>query len=111
MADTAKPTRVQEQTQLDDLVEMLRRNAGELRDLGVTSLAIFGSQARGDARSDSDLDVLIDYANSPPFTLYSVARVTRRLSEITRRKAHVSMRNGFKPKALAAIEKHAVSVF
>jgi len=32
----------------------------ELRSRGVTSLSIFGSRARGDFRSDSDIDVLID---------------------------------------------------
>lgn len=34
----------------------------ELRRLGVRRLALFGSVARGDARSDSDIDVLLEFA-------------------------------------------------
>ena len=34
---------------------------------GITSLAIFGSRSRGDARQDSDLDVLIETATHHPF--------------------------------------------
>ena len=45
----------------DELVAALRRHGAELQRLGVTSLSIFGSPARGDHRPDSDLDILIDY--------------------------------------------------
>lgn len=43
----------------DEIIAKLREAAPALRAEGVTSLAIFGSRSRGDAREDSDLDVLV----------------------------------------------------
>jgi predicted nucleotidyltransferase len=37
------------------------------QEFGVKRLAIFGSVARNDARPDSDLDVLVDFADRPDF--------------------------------------------
>ena len=43
----------------DEIVKRLRAEGGKLRDLHVKSLALFGSVARGQARPDSDVDVLV----------------------------------------------------
>lgn len=44
----------------DEIIAKLKETAPALRAEGVAKLSIFGSRARGDARDDSDLDVLID---------------------------------------------------
>ena len=41
-----------------EITQALQRTAPALRAYGVEHLAIFGSRARGDAKPDSDLDVL-----------------------------------------------------
>ncbi len=94
----------------DALLAHLRSHAGEVRQLGVVSLAIFGSRARGDQHEDSDLDILIDYDAERPFTLYDLVRVERLLERITGLDVHVSTRDGFRPQGLQRVLKDAVSV-
>jgi uncharacterized protein len=43
------------------LIDLLRKCDAALRANGATGLFIFGSRARGTQRSDSDLDLFIDY--------------------------------------------------
>lgn len=45
----------EEQKTLDQLAQMLRRDYGSV----VADIRLFGSKARGDVTSDSDLDVLV----------------------------------------------------
>ena len=47
--------------QLDEAQRILRENRARLEELGVCRLRIFGSTARGEATSDSDVDVLVDF--------------------------------------------------
>ena len=42
------------------ILETLRTESDAFRRFGVTRLAVFGSAARGQLRSDSDLDFLVD---------------------------------------------------
>ena len=57
----------------DELVRRLRALEPQLRACGVTSLAMFGSRARGDARPDSDLDLLIEVEDDAKFSLFDLA--------------------------------------
>ena len=45
----------------EDIMNLLRENRGELERLGVQRLALFGSRAREDAQSKSDLDFLVEF--------------------------------------------------
>ena len=44
----------------EDILAKLRENEAALRARGVAHAALFGSRARGDARSDSDTDIMIE---------------------------------------------------
>jgi len=43
-------------------VERLRASESEIRALGVERLALFGSVLRGNARPDSDVDLLVQFS-------------------------------------------------
>jgi predicted nucleotidyltransferase len=45
----------------EDIMNLLRENRGELELSGVQRLALFGSRAREDAQSKSDLDFLVEF--------------------------------------------------
>jgi predicted nucleotidyltransferase len=52
------------------VIQMLGRESGILRDrFGVKSLGLFGSLARGEASSRSDIDILVEF-DTPSFDHY-----------------------------------------
>ena len=61
--------------------EAIKRHKVELRRHGVKSLAVFGSVARGEAKADSDLDVLVEF--NRPVGLFEFIRLKYLLEELT----------------------------
>ena len=45
-----------------DIFNLLQRHRDRIKNLGVTRLGLFGSFARGEAESDSDIDFLVEFA-------------------------------------------------
>lgn len=52
---------------MHDLLPTIRSLSGDLRSLGVRSLWLFGSAARGDADAH-DLDLLVEFQSPPTLT-------------------------------------------
>jgi len=48
-------------TSREQIADRLAVHGSEIRALGVRSLRVFGSFARGEQRSDSDVDLLVDF--------------------------------------------------
>lgn len=59
----------------DEILAGLKRLEPALRAKGVTHLAIFGSRSRGDARENSDLDVLVEIDPQAKFSLLDLVGV------------------------------------
>lgn len=89
--------------------EVQRRLGGaqaELASLGVRTLDLFGSVARGEARSASDVDLLVDFDR--PIGLFHFFRVQRRLEEILGCQVDLVMREAVKPQLRDRIFSEAV---
>jgi predicted nucleotidyltransferase len=52
------------------LINFLRENLTIIKSYGVTSLALFGSFARDEAKSTSDLDLLVEFQGKVTFDQY-----------------------------------------
>jgi uncharacterized protein len=48
-------------TNRGEVIERCRKAEAEIRVLGVRRIALFGSMARGEARADSDVDLLVEF--------------------------------------------------
>ncbi len=92
------------------IVAALKNHAADIQQLGVISLELFGSRARGNERSDSDLDVLIAYDPRQKFSLYDLVSVEHFIEDLTGLSVHVSTRDGFRPDKLDRVIRDAVKV-
>lgn len=69
--------------QREAVLQELQRHFPELRDrYGVEHISLFGSVARNEARPDSDIDVLVEFAPDAHVGLFGFVRLRRRLEEI-----------------------------
>ncbi len=96
---------------IDDVISILKSHEGFFREQGVTRLAVFGSMARGDARPDSDVDLVIDLDPDAKFSLLDLVHVKNETSDVLGCKVDVVLRRSVKPRLLGAIERDGVDVF
>jgi predicted nucleotidyltransferase len=52
------------------VITRIRKNRAQLEKLGVKSLSLFGSVARGEERKNSDVDILVDFKGKATFDRY-----------------------------------------
>jgi uncharacterized protein len=88
-------------TTLDHVLSLIRSRRDELKDLGVSSVGVFGSVARGDDRPDSDVDVLIEFGR--PADLFDLVRVKMLLESILNRRVDVVTPGAIRPQHRDAI--------
>ena len=97
--------------QLAEVLRSLREREVDLRGKGVSSLWIFGSVARGDARPDSDIDLLIDFAPEAEPSLLTLSGLQLDLADALGRPVDLGERRALKPHVAEAAERDMVRVF
>lgn len=96
---------------LETIIAKLREMAPAIRAEGVTRLAVFGSRAHGDARPESDLDMLVDateHGETPAFDLFKVIHLIEDAISITTR---ITVRKLLKQRIVERIADDVVEVF
>ncbi|HMA91088.1 MAG TPA: nucleotidyltransferase family protein, partial [Polyangiaceae bacterium] len=80
---------------LESLTERLRN------EFDVAALHVFGSVARNEARADSDLDVLVDFAGAPTFARFMDLKFL--LEDELQMRVDLVTRNALRPPVKARI--------
>jgi uncharacterized protein len=97
--------------QVDNIHAELKALEKPLRERGLAALALFGSTARGTARPDSDVDVLVDVAPDVRFSLVDLVSVKDFLEDRLGRTVDVVTREGLDPAIRDRVIREARAVF
>jgi uncharacterized protein len=92
----------------DTILKLLRDHQAELARLGVESLALFGSLARGQAGPDSDIDLLVEF--NRPVGFFAFLDVQFYLEKLLGRKVDLVTRDALRPSMRKQILSEAVNV-
>jgi hypothetical protein len=106
---TAKEKRTTIDFAMNEREAVLTKLAGHRTDLtrlGVRSLALFGSTARGEARVDSDVDLLVDFAR--PVGLFGFLEVKSYLEHLLGRPVDLVTASALRPEYRDTVLREAV---
>ena len=91
------------------ILDRLKAEAPSLRaKYGVTSLAVFGSMARGDDREGSDVDVLVTFEGKATFDNFMGLKLD--LEDLFGRSVDLLTPNSLRPEMRAKIDREAILV-
>ncbi|MCA0252517.1 MAG: nucleotidyltransferase domain-containing protein [Actinobacteria bacterium] len=94
----------------DQLKQRILAMRPDLRARGVSHMALFGSRARGDARQDSDVDLMIE-VDDPGFSLIDLVGIQQDLSEEIGLPVQITMRRSLSERLAEAIRNETVELF
>jgi len=94
-----------------DAIDKLKAHADAIRAMGATALYLFGSTARDGAKSQSDLDLFVDYDAHSRFNAFDLVSIKLFLEKELALPIDVTTRDGLHPMLKADIERAAIRVF
>jgi uncharacterized protein len=94
-----------------EAIRKLKAHAGAIKALGATSLYLFGSTARNEAKTKSDLDLFVDYDPNGKFNAFDLVDIKLLLESELGMEVDVTTRDSLHPMLRADIERSAVRVF
>lgn len=90
------------------LINFLRENLTIIKSYGVTSLALFGSFARDEAKTSSDLDLLVEFQGKVTFDQYMDLKFF--LEDNLGLSVDLVTKKMLKPQIINSVEKDAIYV-
>jgi predicted nucleotidyltransferase len=96
---------------LEDALQTLRAHRAELEGMGVMHAGVFGSVARGEEGSKSDLDVVVELDDDKVRTIYDFAGVWRAIFDLFPVSVDVVERDVLKDAMKKRVEADLVNAF
>src|SRR5437667_12691677 len=94
-----------------EALAILLKHRDALQARGVRHAALFGSVARGEARPDSDLDILIELDPSAELDVFAYVGLRRYIAELFTGPVDVVDRDALKPHVRPPAESDAIYAF
>jgi hypothetical protein len=94
--------------QRDEVLTILAQHQDSLKRFGVKSIAIFGSVARNEAKSDSDVDILVEFEGLVTFDRYMDLKFY--LEDHLGTQVDLVSRRALRPQIRLSIEQEAIPV-
>ena len=94
-----------------EALETLRRSEQALRGRGVKHAALFGSVARGENRSDSDIDIMVEFDPDARITVFDYVELKEYIAGLFDQPVDVVSSEGFKPYIRPAAMADAIYAF
>ena len=92
----------------DEALRILREHTAKLHGMGIRSLSLFGSVARDEAGPESDVDVLVEFAEPETFATYMDAKLY--LEDLFGRRVDLVTQSGLRERIWPYVERERIRV-
>jgi len=90
------------------IIDLIAQHRLDLSKLGVRSLALFGSVARGEAGPNSDIDILVNFQGSVTFDQYMETKFL--LEDLLGCRVDLVIEQALRPQVRPFVEEDAIYV-
>ncbi|MCX8027835.1 MAG: nucleotidyltransferase family protein [Thermodesulfovibrionales bacterium] len=94
---------------LDDIKKILLKHKSEIQEkYGVKKIGIFGSFVRGQQRRQSDIDILVEYFETPD--IFLMIDLEDHLTKILKKKVELVRKEAIRPELKDIISKEVIYI-